>query len=82
MEKIIEAINEKIAAAEKHCASNCKREQQLVAEGRLYTDNEDPKAMAEYVRLTAQDLWLRNFINTTRSAICALEAAQRFELEL
>ncbi len=75
MEKIIEAINEKIVAAEKHCASNRKREQ-------LYTDNEDPKAVAEYVRLTAQDLWLRNFLSTTRSAICALEAAQRFELEL
>ena len=38
--------------------------------------------MAEYNRLTAQDLWLRNLLSTTRSAVCALEAAQRFELEL
>lgn len=82
MEKIIDAINKKIIAAEKHCADNRKREKQLVVKGRLYTDNENPELAAEYDRLTAQDLWLHNFLSTARSAVCALEAAQRFELEL
>jgi len=82
MKKIIEAINEKIAAAEKHFAENRAREEQLVIEGRFDTDDEDPRAVAEYERLTSEDLWLHNYLSTTRSAVCALEAAQRFELEL
>lgn len=82
MKDIIDAINKKIIAAEKHCADNRKKEKQLVVKGRLYTNNEDPEAVAEYDRLIAQDLWLHNFLSTARNAVCALEAAQRFELEL
>ena len=82
MENIINTINKKIAAAEKHCADNRKKEKHLVIKGRLYTNNEDPEAVAEYDRLTAQDLWLRNFLSAARNAVCALEAAARFELEL
>lgn len=82
MDKIIDAINKKIAAAEKHYANNRVREKQLVMEGCLYTDHETSEAVTEYDRLKAQDLWLRNFLSTTRSAVCALEAARRFELEL
>lgn len=82
MEKIIAALNKKIAAAEKHCASNRKREKQLVVEGSLFTDNGNATLAAEYNRLIAQDLWLRSFLSTANSAVIALKAARRFELEL